>query len=89
MISPYRGLIHYSLCGLMISAPAYFERSETNPSVSAYAEPTPLQGRLNGLCGKSKFIRQLQIALYKSSRNRKKFLPFLFIHILLSSELFR
>ncbi len=29
------------------------------------------------------------IALYKSGRNCKKFLPFLFIHILLSSELFR
>lgn len=44
--------------------PTYFERSETNPSVSAYAEPTPLQGRLNGLCGKSKFIRQLQQLKY-------------------------
>ncbi len=64
MISPYRGLIHYSLCGRMISVPAYFELSETNPSVSAYAEPTPLQGRLNGLCGKFKFIRQLQQLKY-------------------------
>ena len=64
MISPYRGLIHYSLCGRMISAPTYFELSETNLSVSAYAEPTPLQGRLNGLCGKFKFIRQLQQLKY-------------------------
>ncbi len=64
MISPYRGLIHYSLCGRMISVPAYFERSETNSSVSAYAEPTPLQGRLNGLCGKFKFISQLQRLKY-------------------------
>ena len=28
MVSPYCGLIHYSLCGQMISAPAYFARSE-------------------------------------------------------------
>ena len=48
----------------MISVPAYFELSETNPSVSAYAEPTPLQERLNGLCGKFKFIRQLQQLKY-------------------------
>ena len=44
MVSPYRGLIHYSLCGRMISAPAYFARSEQSPHSWLTSSRLPYRG---------------------------------------------
>ena len=43
-IRRYNALFHYSLRGRMISAPTYFERSETNPSVLASPIQLPYRG---------------------------------------------
>ena len=42
-------LFHYSLCGRIISAPTYFERNETNPSVSASPSQLPCWGAYGGV----------------------------------------
>ena len=49
-IRSYSALIHYSLLLITLSI------SETNPSVSAYAEPAPLQGSQNRLCGRAQLL---------------------------------
>ena len=73
------GCTPLKLCGVrgrMISAPPYIFitlNEANNPSVSAYAEPAPLQGSLNRFCDKSQFTVP-QLNAFTSKKTFQKFL---------------